>query len=188
MISMSKYIVILMVLLTLSGCNDAKGNQILKDYSSNFNAENRDQLYVCYDYDGIFDEYTVKDLIKLSLEEDNIDPEDIKLDNYDIDEINNKVNQYKLNIIDDTGFIFNDNYLVTKDSINERDIRIILENDDMKISIYQGGYVKVFKDNQVTQYKSENDKFNDNISKFYKNINSMNEYTLDILKEINKNG
>ena len=88
-------------------------------------------------------------------------------------------------IMKDILFIFDDDYQEVKnEAIDERDIRIILKNDDNQINIYQDGYVKVITNEKTLQYMSSDKKFNENIDKFYETIAQMNAYWEDIRKDI----
>ena len=88
-------------------------------------------------------------------------------------------------IMKDILFIFDDDYQEVKnEAIDERDIRIILKNDDNQINIYQDGYVKVITEEKTLQYISSDKKFNDNIDKFYDTIAQMNSYWEDVRKDI----
>ena len=88
-------------------------------------------------------------------------------------------------IMKDILFIFDDDYQEVKnEAIDERDIRIILKNDDNQINIYKDGYVKVITEEKTLQYISSDKKFNDNIDKFYETIAQMNSYWEDVRKDI----
>lgn len=177
----------LILLMVLFGCMNNESDKCLKDYESGYLVDNRDNITVMYDYDGIFDEYTPGSLIEYNMiyGEETLEDKDFTLKNYTIEEINKKNEEYRQTIMKDILFIFDDDYQEVKDgTIDERDIRIILKNDDNQINIYQDGYVKVITEEKTLQYISSDKKFNDNIDKFYETIAQMNSYWEDVRKDI----
>lgn len=177
----------LILLMVLFGCMINESDKCLKDYESGYLVDNRDNINVMYDYDGIFDEYTPGSLIEYNMiyGEETLEDKDFTLKNYTIEEINKKNEEYRQTIMKDILFIFDDDYQEVKnEAIDERDIRIILKNDDNQINIYQDGYVKVITNEKTLQYISSDKKFNDNIDKFYETIAQMNSYWEDVRKDI----
>lgn len=177
----------LILLMVLFGCMTNESDKCLKDYESGYLIDNRDNITVMYDYDGIFDEYTPGSLIEYNMiyGEETLEDKDFTLKNYTIEEINKKNEEYRQTIMKDILFIFDDDYQEVKnEAIDERDIRIILKNDDNQINIYQDGYVKVITNEKTLQYISSDKKFNDNIDKFYETIAQMNSYWEDVRKDI----
>lgn len=177
----------LILLMVLFGCMNNESDKCLKDYESGYLVDNRDNITVMYDYDGIFDEYTPGSLIEYNMiyGEETLEDKDFTLKNYTIEEINKKNEEYRQMIMKDILFIFDDDYQEVKnEAIDERDIRIILKNDDNQINIYQDGYVKVITEEKTLQYISSDKKFNDNIDKFYETIAQMNSYWEDVRKDI----
>lgn len=177
----------LILLMVLFGCMTNESDKCLKDYESGYLVDNRDNITVMYDYDGIFDEYTPGSLIEYNMiyGEETLEDKDFTLKNYTIEEINKKNEEYRQMIMKDILFIFDDDYQEVKnEAIDERDIRIILKNDDNQINIYQDGYVKVITNEKTLQYISSDKKFNDNIDKFYETIAQMNSYWEDVRKDI----
>lgn len=177
----------LILLMVLFGCMTNESDKCLKDYESGYLVDNRDNITVMYDYDGIFDEYTPGSLIEYNMiyGEETLEDKDFTLKNYTIEEINKKNEEYRQTIMKDILFIFDDDYQEVKDgTIDERDIRIILKNDDNQINIYKDGYVKVITEEKTLQYISSDKKFNDNIDKFYETIAQMNSYWEDVRKDI----
>ncbi len=181
---MIKYLLILIILF---GCSTNRNSKALENYEKGYLVDNRDNITVMYDYDGVFDEYTAGSLIEYNMiyKEETLEDKDFTLKNYTIDEINTRNEEYRQMIMNDILFIFNDDYQEVKDeSVDERDIRIILKNNDNQINIYQGGYVKVITNKKTLQYISSDKKFNDNIDKFYETIAQMNSYWEDVRKDI----
>lgn len=181
---MIKYLLILIILF---GCSTNRNSKALENYEKGYLVDNRDNITVMYDYDGVFDEYTAGSLIEYNMiyKEETLEDKDFTLKNYTIDEINTRNEEYRQMIMNDILFIFNDDYQEVKDeSVDERDIRIILKNNDNQINIYQGGYVKVITNEKTLQYMSSDKKFNENIDKFYETIAQMNAYWEDIRKDI----
>ena len=181
---MIKYLLILIILF---GCSTNRNSKALENYEKGYLVDNRDNITVMYDYDGVFDEYTAGSLIEYNMiyKEETLEDKDFTLKNYTIDEINTRNEEYRQMIMNDILFIFNDDYQEVKDeSVDERDIRIILKNNDNQINIYQGGYVKVITNEKTLQYISSDKKFNDNIDKFYETIAQMNSYWEDVRKDI----
>ena len=177
----------LILLMVLFGCMTNESDKCLKDYESGYLIDDRDNITVMYDYDGIFDEYTPGSLIEYNMiyKEETLEDKDFTLKNYTIEEINKKNEEYRQMIMKDILFIFDDDYQEVKnEAIDERDIRIILKNDDNQINIYQDGYVKVITEEKTLQYISSDKKFNDNIDKFYDTIAQMNSYWEDVRKDI----
>ena len=177
----------LILLMVLFGCMTNESDKCLKDYESGYLIDDRDNITVMYDYDGIFDEYTPGSLIEYNMiyGEETLEDKDFTLKNYTIEEINKKNEEYRQMIMKDILFIFDDDYQEVKnEAIDERDIRIILKNDDNQINIYQDGYVKVITNEKTLQYMSSDKKFNENIDKFYETIAQMNAYWEDIRKDI----
>ena len=177
----------LILLMVLFGCMINESDKCLKDYESGYLVDNRDNITVMYDYDGIFDEYTPGSLIEYNMiyGEETLEDKDFTLKNYTIEEINKKNEEYRQTIMKDILFIFDDDYQEVKnEAIDERDIRIILKNDDNQINIYKDGYVKVITEEKTLQYISSDKKFNDNIDKFYETIAQMNSYWEDVRKDI----
>ena len=177
----------LILLMVLFGCMTNESDKCLKDYESGYLIDDRDNITVMYDYDGIFDEYTPGSLIEYNMiyGEETLEDKDFTLKNYTIEEINKKNEEYRQMIMKDILFIFDDDYQEVKnEAIDERDIRIILKNDDNQINIYQDGYVKVITEEKTLQYISSDKKFNDNIDKFYETIAQMNSYWEDVRKDI----
>ena len=177
----------LILLMVLFGCMTNESDKCLKDYESGYLIDDRDNITVMYDYDGIFDEYTPGSLIEYNMiyGEETLEDKDFTLKNYTIEEINKKNEEYRQMIMKDILFIFDDDYQEVKnEAIDERDIRIILKNDDNQINIYQDGYVKVITNKKTLQYMSSDKKFNENIDKFYETIAQMNAYWEDIRKDI----
>ena len=177
----------LILLMVLFGCMTNESDKCLKDYESGYLIDDRDNITVMYDYDGIFDEYTPGSLIEYNMiyGEETLEDKDFTLKNYTIEEINKKNEEYRQMIMKDILFIFDDDYQEVKnEAIDERDIRIILKNDDNQINIYQDGYVKVITEEKTLQYISSDKKFNDNIDKFYDTIAQMNSYWEDVRKDI----
>ena len=177
----------LILLMVLFGCMNNESDKCLKDYESGYLVDNRDNITVMYDYDGIFDEYTPGSLIEYNMiyGEETLEDKDFTLKNYTIEEINKKNEEYRQMIMKDILFIFDDDYQEVKnEAIDERDIRIILKNDDNQINIYKDGYVKVITEEKTLQYISSDKKFNDNIDKFYETIAQMNSYWEDVRKDI----
>ena len=177
----------LILLMVLFGCMINESDKCLKDYESGYLIDNRDNITVMYDYDGIFDEYTPGSLIEYNMiyGEETLEDKDFTLKNYTIEEINKKNEEYRQTIMKDILFIFDDDYQEVKnEAIDERDIRIILKNDDNQINIYKDGYVKVITEEKTLQYISSDKKFNDNIDKFYETIAQMNSYWEDVRKDI----
>ena len=181
---MIKYLLILIILF---GCSTNRNSKALENYEKGYLVDNRDNITVMYDYDGVFDEYTAGSLIEYNMiyKEETLEDKDFTLKNYTIDEINTRNEEYRQMIMNDILFIFNDDYQEVKDeSVDERDIRIILKNNDNQINIYQGGYVKVITNEKTLQYMSSDKKFNENIDKFYETIAQMNAYWEDVRKDI----
>ena len=177
----------LILLMVLFGYMTNESDKCLKDYESGYLIDDRDNITVMYDYDGIFDEYTPGSLIEYNMiyGEETLEDKDFTLKNYTIEEINKKNEEYRQMIMKDILFIFDDDYQEVKnEAIDERDIRIILKNDDNQINIYQDGYVKVITEEKTLQYISSDKKFNDNIDKFYDTIAQMNSYWEDARKDI----
>ena len=177
----------LLILIILFGCSTNNNSKALENYEKGYLVDNRDSITVMYDYDGVFDEYTAGSLIEYNMiyKEETLDDKDFTLKNYTIDEINTRNEEYRQMIMNDILFIFNDDYQEVKDeSVDERDIRIILKNNDNQINIYQGGYVKVITNEKTLQYMSSDKKFNENIDKFYETIAQMNAYWEDVRKDI----
>lgn len=181
---MIKYLLILIILF---GCSTNRNSKALENYEKGYLVDNRDNITVMYDYDGVFDEYTAGSLIEYNMiyKEETLEDKDFTLKNYTINEINTRNEEYRQMIMNDILFIFNDDYQEVKDeSVDERDIRIILKNNDNQINIYQGGYVKVITNEKTLQYMSSDKKFNENIDKFYETIAQMNAYWEDARKDI----
>ena len=177
----------LILLMVLFGCMTNESDKCLKDYESGYLIDDRDNITVMYDYDGVFDEYTAGSLIEYNMiyKEETLEDKDFTLKNYTIEEINKKNEEYRQMIMKDILFIFDDDYQEVKnEAIDERDIRIILKNDDNQINIYQDGYVKVITNEKTLQYMSSDKKFNENIDKFYETIAQMNSYWEDVRKDI----
>lgn len=77
----------LILLMVLFGCMTNESDKCLKDYESGYLVDNRDNITVMYDYDGIFDEYTPGSLIEYNMiyGEETLEDKDFTLKNYTIE-------------------------------------------------------------------------------------------------------
>ena len=106
---MIKYLLILIILF---GCSTNRNSKALENYGKGYLVDNRDNITVMYDYDGVFDEYTAGSLIEYNMiyKEETLEDKDFTLKNYTIDEINTRNEEYRQMIMNDILFIFNDDY------------------------------------------------------------------------------
>ena len=185
---MKKILLAILMVLLITGCtnNNPTNEAPLAEYKTMIALDNRDDLVIYYDFDGVFDKSTLSGLIELELEEFEVDDDHV-IDGYNIKEIEDTTNNYIINIINATAPFFEYQYVEDQDMItDENDIRFILKNDDIKLNVYLNGYLKLVKEDSTTYYKCDADSFNDDIDKLYHELAELNAYLVDFRSEINK--
>lgn len=181
---MKKLLVLLMIVL-MCGCSVTKEKQpsdcILNPYKSLISEENRQNLEIYYDADGIFDRYTISSLSEISLAD--ISSENlIDRNGHTREEIADKYNGFYKTLNEKMAFIFNYEYeSLDKMTVDENTIRIIIEVEDVRLYIYEGGNIKVVDNGVRTFYHTDGVSFNKDLESFYKTVDEMNEYNSKLI-------
>ena len=185
---MKKILLAFLMIALLVGCtnndNDKNNTDLanLSEYKTMIALDNRDDLIIYYDFDGVFDNSTLAGLVTFELKE--YEAEDgFEMNGQSVKEIEVATNDYLLKIIKATEPFFDYEYVEDGNlKVNENDIRFILKNDDIKFNVYLDGYVKLISEDSAKYYKCNDSSFNEKIDKLYKELAALNSYLADLRK------
>lgn len=183
-----KKILALLIIVLLCGCGIKEKEKtvdcILKPYAELISEENRQNLVIYYDYDGVFDRYTISSLVSRELADVSaLDLSDKKEETKE--QIADKYNSFYKTLTEKMTFIFNYEYeSLEKATIDENTIRIIIDSDDVRFYIYEGGYIKIIDNGVRTFYHTKNSSFNKDLENFYKTVKEMGNYGMKLATSI----
>ena len=185
---MKKILLAFLMITLLVGCTNIDSDENntdlanLSEYKTIIALDNRDDLIIYYDFDGVFDNSTLAGLVTFELKE--YEAEDgFEMNGQSVEEIEVTTNDYLLKIIKATEPFFDYEYVDDENlKVNENDIRFILKNDDMKFNIYLDGYAKLISGDGAKYYKCNDTSFNEKIDNLYKELASLNSYLADLRK------
>ena len=185
---MKKILLAVLMIALLVGCTNNDNHEknadavSLSEYKAMVALDNRDDLIIYYDFDGVFDKATVAGLVTFELKE--YEAEDgFEMNGQSVEEIEVATNDYLLKIIKASEPFFDYEYVEDENiAVNENDIRFILKNDDIQFNVYLDGYAKLISEESTKYYKCDDASFNKSIDNLYKELAALNAYLDDLRK------
>lgn len=172
---MKRIIINLILILLLTGCTE-KIDSNLKDYDEIISEDNRQNLVIYLDGDGVFDQYTIASLLEHSLADMDYG-EITEVNGVSTDEIEKKITSINRQFVKDLRFIFNYQYVNDNSIIlDESDLRLIIDSDNVRFYVYHNGYLKILSDDNKQIYYTNDSRFNSGIDAVYKTLDSMTNY------------